>query len=207
MHTFRRLMVFLLAVAAAAGCSVIAGKEDPVGVSSQARLRIDYRETLRNEESLRSAGLREIDFSSPSSVSLQRPVSVDPTGGCLRVEKAAAPGPLAALDLDDVRRGAHEAAPDRVPRGLPRPDRKEVPGVDDAVDHQAPVFQVQGRPATATAVAAAHTRCRGNGCHGNPVPKKVIRTGRTDATHHYTAYRPGGKQHFVFQPAFGMLPN
>jgi DNA-binding beta-propeller fold protein YncE len=76
MHTVRYLTVFLLAVAVGAGCSVIAGKEDPVEEYSRTRLRIDYRETLRYEESLRGASLREIDFSSPSSVALQRPVSV-----------------------------------------------------------------------------------------------------------------------------------
>jgi hypothetical protein len=42
---------------------------------------------------------------------------------------------------------------------------------------------------------------------GIPCRNKVVRAGRTDATRHYTAYLPGGKQDFVFTPAFGMLPN
>ena len=67
----------LLLTYLAAGCAVIAGPEEASDQGFPGRqLRIEYRETLRNQASLGGESLRETSYGVPAGASLQQPNSV-----------------------------------------------------------------------------------------------------------------------------------
>lgn len=98
----RQLLAVIAVCAAAAGCSVIAVKEDAGGPPSDApQLRIDYRETLRSQASLRGEAFRDTDFNASPALSLQRPSSVAADGNRVYVTDLSPAPRIAVFDRAD----------------------------------------------------------------------------------------------------------
>jgi len=77
MNSYRYLLLFTYLVAGAAGCALIAGPEEAADQRSPGRqLRVEYRETLRNQASLGGESLREPSYGAPAGASLQQPTGV-----------------------------------------------------------------------------------------------------------------------------------
>lgn len=98
----RQLLAVIAVCAAVAGCSVIAGKEDAGGLPSDTpQLRIDYRETLRSQASLRGEAFRDTDFGASPALSLQRPSSVAADGNRVYVTDLSPVPRIAVFDRAD----------------------------------------------------------------------------------------------------------
>ena len=70
------IISFALSSVVMSGCAVLVGNEDTEAQTSQAPLKIISIETLRNQQSLRGEGFKDVAFNTNSADTLQLPVSV-----------------------------------------------------------------------------------------------------------------------------------
>lgn len=99
---YRRLVAVIAVCAAAAGCSVIAGREDAASPRPGApQLRIEYRESLRSQASLRGEAFRDTDFGASPALSLQRPSSVAADSNRVYVTDLSPASRIAVFDRAD----------------------------------------------------------------------------------------------------------